>query len=491
MIIKKTKSLCPICLKVLDAEVYNNSGNVMMRKECPEHGIFENTYWTNENIYNQAESCDYKGNGLTNPQTSNEKGCPLDCGICSEHESHTVLGLIDITNRCNLKCPICFANAAVSKKIYEPTFEEIREMLINLLKIQPVSTPAIQYAGGEPTVRKDIVELIQLAHDEGFTHIQIATNGVKLAKDPNLAQKLRNAELNTVYLQFDGVTPDVYIKNRGRDLLDIKKEAINNCRKADLGVVLVPTLIKGINDHQVGDIINFAIENIDIIRGVNFQPISFSGRTPADQVEEQRVTIPDFEKLVTEQLNNDIKIEDFYPASCIRPISDLVEILEGEPQVTFTCHQHCGTATYLFIDGDKRIPINRFIDVDRFFEVIEESTAKLRGAKFAKKTLTLAKATKELTKTVNMNNVPSNLDIKQILATVFKERSYDALADFHYNALLIGCMHFMDPFNFDADRSKRCVIHYALPDGRIIPFCTMNSLYREEIEAKYSKPMNK
>ncbi len=489
MMIKKTKSLCPICLKVLDAEVYNQNGSIWIRKECPEHGVYENTYWSNEEIYKQAENCDYKGVGINNPQTDEKKECPLDCGICPEHESHTILGLIDVTNRCNLKCPICFANAAISKKIYEPSFEEIREMLRNLRKNQPVATPAIQYAGGEPTVRKDIVELIQLAKDEGFTHIQIATNGIKLAKKPDLAEKLRNAGLNTIYLQFDGLTSEIYLKNRGIDLLNIKKEAIENCRKAGLGIVLVPTLIKGINENQVGDIINFAIENMDIIRGVNFQPISFSGRTPSNQVEEQRITIPDFEKLVEQQTNNDITIEDFHPASCIRPISDLVEILEGKPQITFTCHQHCGTATYLFIDGEKRIPITRVIDVNKFFEVIEKNNTKLKNAKLAKKTLTLAKATKELTKTVNMDNVPSNLDIKEILSTVFKERTYSALGDFHYNTLLIGCMHFMDPFNFDTDRSKRCVIHYAIPDGRIIPFCTMNSLYREEIEEKYSKTM--
>ncbi|MDP1552594.1 MAG: radical SAM protein, partial [Methanobacteriaceae archaeon] len=162
MVIKKTKSLCPECFKTLEAEVYEEHGKVMIKKECPEHGIFDNVYWSSVDSYNKAEECNYEGEGLDNPQTSNDKNCPMDCGVCPEHESHTILGLIDVTNRCNLKCPICFANAAVSKMLYEPSYEEIRKMLQNLRANQPVSTPAVQYAGGEPTVRKDIVDLIKL-----------------------------------------------------------------------------------------------------------------------------------------------------------------------------------------------------------------------------------------------------------------------------------------------------------------------------------------
>ena len=146
-----------------------------------------------------------------------------------------------------MKCPVCFANAAVSGRLYEPSQDEIRQMLRNLRNNKPVPTPAIQYAGGEPTVRKDIVELVKIAKEEGFTHTQIATNGIKLAKNPDLAKELKEAGLNTVYLQFDGVTEEPYLKIRERNIFSIKLEAIENCRKAELGIVLVPTLIKGIN----------------------------------------------------------------------------------------------------------------------------------------------------------------------------------------------------------------------------------------------------
>src|SRR5690606_20405306 len=171
------------------------------------------------------------------------------------------------------------------------------------------------------------------AKEEGFSHTQIATNGIKLAKNPDLARELKEAGLNTVYLQFDGVTEKPYIKNRGRNLLPTKLEAIENCRKADLGIVLVPTLVKGTNHDQVGDIIKFAADNIDIIRGVVFQPVSFAGRTPSEEVEKQRITVSDFEELVEEQTDSKIKVEDFYPASSVFPVSEFIEAIEGEPNV--------------------------------------------------------------------------------------------------------------------------------------------------------------
>ena len=492
MFIKKTTSLCPTCFKPVEAEVYEKDGKIWIKKECPEHGTFDNTYWTNADLYKRVSNYDPSIKQIKNPKFKSESNkddlsCPDICGICNKHETTTVLGLIDVTNRCNLKCPVCFANAAVSKKLYEPSFEEIGEMLENLRDLKPNPTPAIQYAGGEPTVRKDIVELITLAKEKGFSHTQIATNGLRLARKESLAQELADAGLNTVYLQFDGVTEEPYIHNRGKNLLSQKLQAIENCRKANLGVVLVPTLVKGINDDQVGDLLDFAIENIDVIHGVNFQPVSFAGRTPQDQVEEQRITIPDFVDLVNVQTDNQVDEYDFYPPSSMEPISRFIGALEGEiPSVTLNCHQHCGMATYIFVDNGKIIPITRFIDVDKFLNILDENAEKLEDGGFAIKSRVLAKATREIPKILDRSKAPKSLDISKILINVFKDRSYEALGDFHHNSLLISCMHFMDPFNFDEDRVKKCVIHYAVPDGRIIPFCTMNSMYREGIEDEFS-----
>jgi 7,8-dihydro-6-hydroxymethylpterin dimethyltransferase len=491
MVIKNTKSLCPECLAVLDAEVYEDNDKIMIKKTCKEHGKFNNTYWSSSEVYMKAKDYGKVGRGIDNPQTIADSECPQNCGLCEEHESHTVLGLIDVTNRCNMKCPVCFANAAVSKTLYEPTYEEIRTMLQNLRNNRPVPTPALQYAGGEPTVRKDIVELVKLAKEEGFRHTQIATNGLRLARLPTLAQELKDAGLNTVYLQFDGVTEEPYLKIRNRNLLSVKLAAIENCRKVNLQIVLVPTIIKGVNDGQIGDILRFAAQNIDIIRGVNFQPVSFAGRTPADEVESQRVTIPDFEMMVEDQTDSQIKVEDFYPASCVTPVSEFIEAINGkDAQVTFTCHPHCGSATYIFIDDNEMIPITRFIDVDRFFNLLTNSTEDMEAGGLVAKAKIVARATLELPKTVDMSKSPDSVDLRSILTAVFRDRSYKSLGDFHHKTLLVSCMHFMDPFNFDQDRVRRCVIHYAVPDGRIIPFCSMNAIYRGEIEKKFSKPLS-
>ncbi|WP_407422166.1 tetraether lipid synthase Tes [Methanobrevibacter sp.] len=496
--IKNTKSLCPECGKPLDAEVFDEGGKVYIKKTCDEHGEFVNTYWSDAEIYERVNNYEPSITSVENPCVDNVGPCPSNCGLCSKHETSTVLGLIDVTNRCNLRCPVCFANAAASGRLFEPTQEEIRQMLKNLRNLKPNPTPAIQYAGGEPTVRKDIVELVKMAKDEGFTHVQIATNGLKLAMKENLAQELKDAGLNTVYLAFDGVTPEPYINNRGRDLLPYKLDAIENCRKAHLGVVLVPTLIKGVNDHQVGEIIKFALDHSENIYGVNFQPVSFAGRTPADQVEEQRITIPDFVKIIEDQTDGEVKTSDFYPPSSVESIANFMGALDGEqPRVTLNCHQHCGIATYVFREKtegpgkDKLIPITKFIDVDMLFEKLDELTERLKGDGFAKRKRVLASAAKAIPKVVHSKESPNNVDIKKILLNVFTKRSYDALGDFSKDAMLISCMHFMDPFNFDEDRVKKCVIHYATPDGRIIPFCTYNSMYREGVEEEFSTALKK
>ena len=495
--IKTTKSLCPECGKTLDAEVYDEDGKVFIKKTCDEHGEFINTYWSDDELYNKVEQFVPTVSGVENPCVEDTAACPDNCGLCSKHETSTVLGLIDVTNRCNLRCPVCFANAAAAGFLYEPTKEEIRQMLRNLRNLKPHPCPAIQYAGGEPTVRKDIIELIEMAKEEGFTHVQIATNGIRIAKRENLAKDLKAAGLNTVYLSFEGVTSEPYIKNKGRDLLPDKLQAIENCRKAGLGVVLVPTLVKGVNDNQVGEIIKFAFDNNDIIYGVNFQPVSFSGRTPSQHVEEQRITIPDFVKIIEDETDGQVPTSAFYPPSSVEPIAEFISLLDGNDtaKVTLNCHEHCGIATYVFREKtegkgkDKLIPITDFIDVEDLFDKLKEYNEKLKRGKFGSRKRVIAGLTGNLPKLIHTSRTPKDLDITKILLNVFAKGDYESLGDFSKDAMLISCMHFMDPFNFDQDRVKKCVIHYATPDGRIIPFCTFNSMYREGVEKEFAKPL--
>jgi uncharacterized radical SAM superfamily Fe-S cluster-containing enzyme len=490
-LLKKTKSLCPECMKVVEAEVVEKDGKALIRKKCSKHGSFEDVYWSDAQMYKRTQKFARVGKGIENPRTKEEKGCPFDCGICPNHKSHTILGIIDVTNRCNMRCPICFANAAAAGYVYEPTFEQIVEMIHNLRANTPVPAPGLQLSGGEPTLRDDLPDIIRAAKKAGFPHVEVNSNGLRLAQDLNFVKKLVDAGVSTIYLQFDGVTPEPYKITRGQDILEYKLKAIENCRKAGItSIVLVVTLVKGVNDHQLGDIIKFAIKNIDVIKCVNVQPVSFAGRISQKDREKWRITIPDFLKAVEKQTGGQIAASDFYPVPCVVPVSNFVEAYKGKSYVEFTTHEHCGAATYVLDDG-KIIPITRFVNVEKLFKLLDKYTEDLKRGGFGAKTKVIAKALKDVPSTIDMRKAPKGFNLLKIILNVLRTGDYSYIAEFHERALMIGCMHFMDAYNFDLERVERCGIHYAVPDGRLIPFCTMNSIHRPMVEKKLGVPISK
>ncbi|MCJ7742613.1 MAG: radical SAM protein, partial [Methanoregula sp.] len=318
MLIKTTRSLCPTCNSVIDAEVVEEDKKIMLHSTCPEHGNFNNLYWSDPVLYHRFDRFEEVGTGIENPQNSAPpESCPSSCGLCSNHHSQTLLANIDLTNRCNLDCDFCFANARACGFVYEPDFDDIVRMMQVLRDQKPVPAPAVQFSGGEPTMREDLVDIIKMAKQMGFPQVQIASNGVRLANEPGFAQELKDSGLSTVYLHFDGVTPAT------NPLLKISMKAIENLKAVRLGIVLVPTIIHGKNDHELGDIIRFAADNISVIRGVNFQPIAFTGAATDDDVKKLRITIPDLLKEIEVQLDGILKTDDFYPVPCVIPFSDL------------------------------------------------------------------------------------------------------------------------------------------------------------------------
>ena len=486
MLIKKTRSLCPTCCSAVDAEVVEEEGKIWLNSTCPQHGNFHNLYWSDATLYHRFEQYNAVGSGISNPQNlAPPENCPSSCGLCSNHHSQTLLANIDLTNRCNLDCDFCFANARACGFIYEPEFDEIVGMLQLLRDQKPVPVPAVQFSGGEPTMREDLPDIIKRAKEMGFPQVQIASNGVRIANEPGFAQKLKDAGLSTVYLHFDGVTPAT------NPFLKIHERAIENLRNVRLGVVLVPTIIHGKNDNEVGDIIRFAVKNIAVIRGVNFQPIAFTGAANDDDVRKFRVTIPDLLDGIEKQLNGVLKKDDFYPVPCVLPFSDLVEAYTGKPQVRFTAHQHCGAATYVFVQNDGSIiPINRMVDVDSFFESIEQMAEKLKKGGTINKYTALLEGVKNMHDSVKKGEQGKTAEFWKIIGKTLIGQNFEALREFHWNALFIGTMHFMDRYNYDLERVQRCCIHYATPDGKLIPFCTYNSgpVYREQVWKKHAKP---
>lgn len=479
--IKQTESICPECLQVLEAKIYEKDNKVYMKKTCPEHGSYTELYWSDYDQYQRVEKYRKIGEGLDNPRTKTVKGCPQDCGLCPEHHSHTGLGIIDVTNRCNLKCPVCFANAAAAGYVYEPTKQQIYDMLKNLRQNSPVPATALQFSGGEPTIREDLPELIRAAKDMGFRHVEVNTNGIRLAQSVDYCRTLDEAGVSTVYLQFDGLTSEVYKFTRGVDLLDKKMKALENCREAGLdSIVLVVTLVKGVNDSQIGDIINFAKDNFDIVRCVNVQPVSLCGRLPEEEREKMRITIPDFMRLSEEQTNGKIKVDDFYPVPTVVPIAQAIGALKNKRYVEFTAHPHCGMATYLFVEDGKIKSITRYGNVDKFIKTMEKVYEEIQKGHNRRAKVRLLGA---------LRHVKFGLLRKYILP-VLKDGSYEALGELQRKSILLSSMHFMDPYNFDLERVQSCCIHYAVPDGRIIPFCTMNSIHREKIEKQLGIPLS-
>ena len=478
--IKPTKSLCPECLKQLDATIYEDGGKVFIRKECPEHGAFNELYWSDYDQYVRAEKFRSDGDGLENPRTQKKLGCPFDCGICTEHKSHTALAIIDITNRCNLKCPVCFANASAAGYVYEPTAEQVTGMLENLHNNKPVPATALQFSGGEPTICNGLFDYVRKAKEIGFKHVEVNTNGVRIAQDPEYAKQLKEAGVSTIYLQFDGLTPDVYKFIRGLDLLETKMKAIENLRQAGFdSVVLVITLVQGVNDQQLGDIIKFAAKNYDVIRCINVQPVSLCGRLPQREREKMRITITDFMRLVEEQTSGDIKVSDFYPVPVVVPVSKAVGALKDKRYVEFTAHPHCGMATFVFLEDGKITPITRMGNIEKFTGSLKQVYADaIKGSK-SKAKLRLVGSARHIKFSF----------LRKYILKVLMEGDYSSLGDFARNALMISSMHFMDLYNYDLERVQRCVIHYAVPDGRIIPFCAMNNIHRAEVEKKLGIPI--
>lgn len=308
-IIGKTASVCPVCLKTIPAnKVVGEDGYIYMEKTCPEHGDFRTLIWE-ESAEHYAE---WAARDCHKPPTlpfakPAEKGCPNDCGLCDNHKQATCCTLLELTNRCNLSCPVCFASAGAQEP-HDLTLEEIGKQYDHLMSHGGPYN--IQLSGGEPTVREDLTEIIAMGKEKGFTFFQLNTNGVRLGEEPGYTDYLKKAGVSTVFMQFDGLDDDIYKVLRGKPLKDIKLRAIENCKRSGLPVVLVPTVAAGVNDHCLGEIVLFALSHAPHVRGVHFQPMSYFGRNSMDP-SQGRLTIPRVLNNLEAQTNGMIKQEHF------------------------------------------------------------------------------------------------------------------------------------------------------------------------------------
>mgnify|MGYP003881651429 CR=1 FL=1 len=344
-----------------------------------------------------------------------------------------------------------------------------------------------------------------------MTHIQLNTNGIRIARiwfeegkehAIDYVARLRRVGVNTVYLSFDGVTPKTNPKNHWE--IPYILEAFRHGGMTS--IVLVPTVINGYNTNDLGAIIRFASENINIIRGINIQPISITGSVPRNEREKLRITIPDVIRLIEEQTDGQIGRDAWYPVPWTYAISRFIEAFTMKPQLVMTNDPACGVATYVYPhieyrNGSKVVtgytPITEFVDVEALYDYLLENAQYLEEKSGFRRKLRKARVALSLLwrlrSFINRSRVPEGLNIRKLIINIFLKRNYSALGDFHYKFLFIGMMHFMDLYNYDIQRVMRCSIHYLVPDGRLIPFCAFNVLseiYRDKIQKEYGVPLD-
>jgi len=498
-----TESLCPQCLLRIPARINEEAGKVFMHKSCPEHGAFRELISSDAAFYKLMIQRDKAiPRGISNP-VEQIADCPNGCGICPEHRSSPIMINVDLTNRCNLNCPICFANSNKRREVVELSMDQLRHMLDASCSLDEVQPACLQYTGGEPTVHPRFLEALREGKKRNFAQIQVATNGLAFANNPQFAYQASEAGLNIAYLQFDGIDDEIYKKTRGRPLFEKKIEAIDNLYAAGIRSVLVPTVVKGVNDHQIGDIIRFAIDNIEKITGISWQPIAFTGRFDYQQRLAQRYTIADLARDIHEQTGLMDMYRDWYPFGFADPFSRLLEAVRKKKQTRLGCSPTCGAASYLIVNQDNHeaIPIPAFLDVEPLMDKLTDIAAKVDKKLFFRK-LSMVRELRSLDRFFHSERAPKGWKFKTFVNFMmdfvdFRKRHGDNKARQEriekspYKALLIASMHFQDAYNYQIDRVQRCVIHYAAPNGRVYPFCSYNSgpCHRNRIEKQYAVPL--
>ena len=461
-------SLCPECLAKIEGIKYVEDGKVYIMKNCADHGNFITLVSEDVNHYRQMEDCfDVDRAKARAPLTDVERGCPFDCGLCPSHKQDTCLAIVEVTDRCNMACTYCFANSSMDASL-DPDMNTIRKMFETVKKCQNDPT-CIQISGGEPTLRDDLPEIIRMGKEIGITHIELNTNGVRISKDQEYFDRIAAAGVDAIYLGFDGVSDDVYMQRTGRKMLDVKTEVINRCEKAGIGVVLVPLVANGYNLHEVGKIIKFAASKVPAVRGVHFQPVFHSGRSPSDRTD--KVTILELLQEIEKQTHGQLKVKNFTPS--LMP------------------HAHCGATCLTLVEGDGFLPLTNVSlgAAKSAFDVASKTKKSIMGRwkGLEKDEKSTSSCGDLLIKNSCCEKSLSDITVKgscceKPLVDILPKNSGSKLgggwADFiemsKNNYLTISTMAFQDVWSYEQDRVENCCIHVVTQDGRFVPFCNYN-----------------
>ncbi len=472
-----TQSLCPECLAVVPAKIIVRGQRVYFRKHCPAHGAREDYICSDVSQYDRLE---YTVPGKM-PQfgVEPERGCPMDCGLCTEHEQHTCVGVLEITSSCNLNCPMCYAHSGPGGT--HLSYSECTAAIDRLVENEG-RPEVLQFSGGEPTIHPQFLELLDYACRQPIDAVMINTNGIRFAHDHAFVEAVAaHRQRVEIYFQFDGFSDEINRQLRGEPLLETKLRALENLGRAGIRVTLVTTLQTGINLDQVGQIVQFGLER-PWISGISFQPATYSGRFVLPEQLEQRVTFPDVIQALVAQTDGLFRTDDFMPLPC--------------------AHPNCHTLSYLYRSSRGPVPLMRIMDArqnadllangimftrPKARQLIEHYLARIgAGCCGGNGCCTDDAATANpLTTTLpiidglsNMGNRQAFISDANPIATEFFSRALEEKLS-SADVFRITITSFLDAYNFDIRRLMKCCIHHVLPSGHIIPFCAYNVLYRD------------
>lgn len=469
-IIGETMSICPECLKVIPAKKIDRGEGIYLEKECEEHGKFRTLIWEGTGESYEKWGADIQPADTIPNAKSKERGCPYDCGLCEDHERKGCCVLLELTTRCNLHCPVCFADAGEGKGSDIP-LKVIGEQMDYLMSHGGPFN--LQLSGGEPTVRDDLPEIIRMGKEKGFTFFQLNTNGLRLAQEEGYALKLKKAGLSCVFLQFDGLDDQVYRVLRGRPLLEKKLAAIEACEKAGLGVILVPVITPGVNEDQVGMILKFAISHMPAVRGVHFQPVSYFGRC----VEAQgsfRVTIPKLLRLIEEQTEGMMAAEHFTGGNATNPYCTIQANYLRQPDGHMQPMIH-GTARAYETSEQAR----KFVE-SQWQGATEEGGCCCEEAPEVEEGGCCCGETPETAENCCCEEAPEAEESCCCCGESTAQMQLDTssldefLVNLHNNTFAVSGMLFQDAWNVDLDRLKRCYILETDSRYGMVPFCAYN-----------------
>jgi hypothetical protein len=476
-IIDTIPSRCPECGKPATSVIEDRGGQVYQRSQCPCHESTGSMIFSDADLYRRLE----EWNKLVYPdaQPAAVPAAPGEaCECCTASHNDPCLAVIDITNRCNFKCPLCFAEAKGDGDHYFLDPKLVRKMLQSLLD-RPVPCRHIQFSGGEPTLHPEFPAILRTARDLGFNHIQVATNGSRFV-NLDYAKLCEDAGLHTLYLQFDGVDDEVYLQLRGQRLLDKKIAAVQNVQKTNMRLVLVPTIVNSVNVGQLGPIFQFALEHSSHVTGISIQPAAHVGRVDVTDGNSEAFNLATMAREFGQQTGLTRFPDDWFPLNSISLISRALDRVRSESTLPPASDAHCSLGTFFYVDDDnKPTCLSSFFDLDRFFRSMAEVTPDANRG-ILERQISRIRQFGRLAKCFDKRKAPAGLTFQRMLRSLegWEDKSKGRSKGwFHkgFNGIFVAGMHFMDARSYNLRRLQRCIIQYVSTDGQLIPFCSYNA----------------